>query len=852
MNRVDLTNCDREPIHILGAVQPFGFLLAVSSDWMVRHASRNAAEFLGSPVEVGAPAEALLGEAASASVRRHIQRLRDADAVERIFAVPVGASQTRMDISVHRSGSSLVIECEPTIEEDEFDAASVVRATIGRLQRHRDVMTLSHEAARQVRALTGFDRVMVYRFDDDGAGEVIAEAARSDLERFLGLRYPASDIPQQARALYLRNWLRIICDINAKPSVVEPYSDADGRPLDLSHSKLRAVSPIHIEYLQNMGVGASMSVSILSHGKLWGLFACHHYSERRISYARRTAAELYGQMFSLLLESQEREAAAHFELSARELHNRLMGAIASDSPPFEVLASFLDDFCEVISCDGVGVAVNGKYAMRGATPDEAQFTALLRFLNQTSPSQVYVSHELQERYDPGKAFVDRVAGLLAVPISRTPRDYLVFFRKEVARHVNWAGDPTKPVVAGPLGDRLTPRKSFELWRETVRGQCSHWTDVDRRIAESLRITMLEVVLRLTDAAERERKAAQDRQELLIAELNHRVRNILTLIRGLVGHSKAGAGTLDEFAKVLNDRIHALSRAHDQITKEHWGSAPLGPLFQTEVAAYLGERASRFEMEGPDVLIAPQAFATLALVTHEMVTNSAKYGALKDSHGKVRLTWNCDDMGRLVINWVERGGPPVQAPSRRGFGSTVIERSIPFDLQGEAEINYALAGVEARFVIPAVFVQSPAAGAEPSPAKKAAEGEEGGDARPLSGKRALLVEDNLIIALDAEELLLRLGAAHVEVASCVRDALSIIERRPPDFALLDVNLIGETSFPIAEALKARDVPFAFATGYGDDLNTPAEFKDTPIVTKPYEMSDVAAIIQKKPARKKTKR
>jgi light-regulated signal transduction histidine kinase (bacteriophytochrome) len=630
---------------------------------------------------------------------------------------------------------------------------------------------------------------------------------------------------------------------------ISPQVDPEGNPLDLSHSKLRSVSPIHIEYLQNMGVGASMSVSIILHGKLWGLFACHHYSARRISYARRTAAELYGQMFSLLLESQARETAAHFELNARELHDRLMGAIASDSPPFDVLTSFLDDFCEVVSCDGVGVAVNGKYALRGVAPDEAQFTTLIRFLNQASPSQIYETHELQERFDPAKAYVDKVAGVLAVPISRSPRDYLIFFRREVARTVNWAGDPAKSMHSGPLGDRLTPRKSFELWQQTVRGQSAHWTAIDQRIAESLRVTMLEVILRLTDAAERERKAAQDRQELLIAELNHRVRNILTLIRGLVGHSKAGAGDLDEFAKVLNDRIHSLSRAHDQITRRNWGSAPLKDLFRAEVAAYLGERSNRIEMEGPDVLLAPHAFATLALVAHEMVTNSAKYGALKDSHGKVRLSWNVDETGRLTISWIERGGPAVQAPTRRGFGSTVIERSIPYDLQGEAEINYGLAGVEARFVIPAAFVQTdareivaPIKSAEPvtttAPTKK----------KPSLGA-ALLVEDNLIIALDSEEMLLRLGADSVEVASSVRDAMAIMDRGMPKFALLDINLTGETSFPVAERLLKGGVPFVFATGYGDDLALPSEFAETPVVTKPYEEADVAAALAKPKKKKK---
>jgi CheY-like chemotaxis protein len=246
-----------------------------------------------------------------------------------------------------------------------------------------------------------------------------------------------------------------------------------------------------------------------------------------------------------------------------------------------------------------------------------------------------------------------------------------------------------------------------------------------------------------------------------------------------------------------------------------------------------------------VLLAPHAFATLALVAHEMVTNSAKYGALKDSHGKVDVTWKIDETGRLVINWVERGGPAVQAPTRRGFGSTVIERSIPYDLQGEAEISYAMAGVEARFVIPAALVEAVDMQHDPSaPNGVAATSAIESEAKPLPLKgRALLVEDNLIIALDAEEMLLRLGASSVEVASSVRDALAIIDREAPDFAVLDVNLTGETSFPIAERLQKAKVPYVFATGYGDNLAVPKEFKGATIVTKPYEDGDVAGAFKK---------
>ncbi len=191
-----------------------------------------------------------------------------------------------------------------------------------------------------MRALTGFDRVMVYRFDPDGSGEVIAESARSSLDPYLGLHYPASDIPKQARALYERNWLRIIADVDAAPVPVLPARDPHGRLLDLSMSSLRTVSPIHLEYLRNMGVAASLSVSILRGGKLWGLFACHHTEPRHLSLERRTGAELFGQMFSLILESREREAETAYEASSRALHDRLMGRWPPAAPAWRTSRAF--------------------------------------------------------------------------------------------------------------------------------------------------------------------------------------------------------------------------------------------------------------------------------------------------------------------------------------------------------------------------------------------------------------------------------------------------------------------------------------------------------------------------------
>jgi light-regulated signal transduction histidine kinase (bacteriophytochrome) len=827
---VNLTSCDHEPIHILGAVQPFGFLIAVSSDWIVVRASENAACWLGHGEGdlLGLPLSDLMDAEAIHLIRGHLQALRGPDAIDRIFGTVLQPGGPPFDIALHLSGSSIVIEAEPSVSE-HLNAGNLVRSMVGRLQQTLGFDAFCREAVRQIRALTGFDRVMIYRFDPDGSGVVIAESARSSLAPYLGLHYPASDIPVQARALYERNWLRIIADVEAEPVPVLPQRDPEGQPLDLSMSTLRTVSPIHIEYLRNMGVAASLSVSILRGGKLWGLFACHHTEPRHISLERRTGAELFGQMFSLILESREREAERAYEASSRALHDRLMGALASGGTSLENITDFLDDIAGIVTCDGIGVLVNGEITLRGATPTAEEFTGLVRFLNRTATSRAFATHEIGAVHPPAADYPERAAGLLAVPISRAPRDFLVFFRHEIARTVTWAGNPEKPATLGPNGLRLTPRKSFEAWTEIVHGQSAPWSVVDLRIAEALRITLLEVILRLTDSAEKERKTAQERQELLIAELNHRVRNILNLIRGIVAQSRSGTASVEDFASVVGARIEALARAHDQITTTNWGPGSLRDLIALEAEAYLAAQADRVRLEGADVLLEPQAFSTLALVIHELMTNSAKYGALSVAAGHVDLLWERDALDDLVVHWRESGGPPVKPPTRRGFGTTLIERSIPYELKGEAEIAYELTGLRGRFTVPARFVSvARVVSALPTRTRETAPDF---DPATLSGT-VLLVEDNMIIALEAEEILASLGAKAVDMAASVHDALRQIEAARPSFALLDVNLGSETSLPVARRLSALGVPFIFATGYGESFRIPPELGAVTTVKKPY--------------------
>src|SRR6201996_846581 len=838
--QVNLTNCDREPIHIPGSVQPFGFLLTVLSDFTIVIASDNVADYLGADYSnvLQRPLSEVFSEAAVAAIRARVDYLSGPDAVERMFGVELQSGGKLFDVAVHFSGAYLIVEAEPSVVEPDVNSGEMVRLMLGRVRKTNGLTELAQESARQLKILNGFDRVMVYRFHPDGSGEVIAEVASSGLEPFLGLHYPASDIPKQARILYQRNWLRIISDIDARPALLTATASHSAPLLDLSMSVLRSVSPIHVEYLRNMGVGASMSVSILREGKLWGLFACHHYSPRHISFERRTAAELFGQMFSWILEGREREVDVAYEARAHQIQERLMESAASRAHGQRAISEFIADYRKMIECDGIAVWSEGTITLDGETPSESEVKDLVNFINRTSPGRICASGEIAKVYAAGDAFRDRAAGFLAIPISRMPRDCLIFFRREILRSVKWAGDPNKTYAEGPLGSRLTPRKSFELWQEVVRGQSKPWSPADLHIAESLRVTLLEVILQLADLAARERKGAQERQELMIAELNHRVRNILSLVRALVTQSKDTAVTIEEFSGVLGGRIQALARAHDQITNLNWAPVALKALVESEAGAYLGSRAGRIKMSGPEVALDPKAFATLALVVHEMMTNSAKYGALADSTGQVEVVWKLDPASSLVIDWKESGGPPVQPPARRGFGTTIIERSVPFDLEGDAEIRFDLIGVQARFVIPANYVQIvPSISGAPSRIEI-----EQAAALRISGT-ALIVEDNLIIAMSAEVILLELGARHVDTAASVSQALKAIDREKPSFALLDLNLGSENSVRVGQKLLELEIPFIFATGYGERAPIPEELSDAPVVQKPYTREVIESALGK---------
>ncbi len=832
--RVDLNNCDREPIHIPGSIQPHGCLLACDQSFrsVIRH-SANAAAVLGLGNEInGRQLDDLLGEEAVHAVRNALARSNDAARAALSFSLALRSGQS-FDIAVHNFKATIILELEPA-KAEIAQPLELARTMVGRIASIDRVERLIRDTARLVQGMLNYDRVMIYQFEADGAGRVVSESKRGDLESFFGQYFPATDIPAQARTLYLRNTIRIISDANAPRIPIIPELDASGEPLDLSFAHLRSVSPIHCEYLRNMGVGASMSISIIIDGQLWGLIACHHYQPRTLTMAERVAAEMFGQFFSLHLSALKRKQKLEAATKARQSLDRFLQLTARAPDIDDVLRDNLPEFASLLPCDGAAIWLRGRWHHLGGTPPEQEISGLLSLAETVADGRIWATHKLSNYALDAERYADVASGVLVVPLSQRPRDYLFFFRKEIIHTLDWAGNPEKSYETGPLGDRLTPRKSFAIWKETVRRQSAPWTDEEREIAEATRTVLIEIVLRQNELLEEERTKADVRQRMLNEELNHRVKNILAIIKSLVNQPDRDGLNIESYVSSLQGRIQALAHAHDQVVRGDGGGS-LAELINAELTPYRAQNAS-IVVDGPPVWLDTRAFSVMALMLHELSTNAAKYGALSRAGGALSVRWRIDDLTGCHIEWVESGGPPVVPPSRSGFGTVLIDRSVPFDLGGESDLVFRPEGLQGNFRIPAKFFTRRTASAR-TPERKPAPGGHLVPERNFATTRVLIVEDQMLIAMHLEQILLNAGVKDVMTTASVTEAMQRLRIDQPDVAILDVNLGGETSEALALELKRRGIPFMFATGYGDSMIPAHKFPRTPVVQKPYEAAAI---------------
>ena len=499
----DVTACVTEPIHLLGGIQSHGALIAVAeSDLIVRVVSANTGTVLGIEPSAlhGAPLSVLLEPDQYAELGRMIDDLRpDSSAVLRI-TLRVRAEIVAFDVTIHRSDRMVVCEFEPVAADTSFRFVKFYPPLRDSLLRMRDATTVAELCAvtvREVRALTGYDRVVAYRFDADGPGEVIAEEVSAGWEPWLGLWFPASDVPPQARRLYLRHWIRTITDVADQSVALDPpILQRTGQPLDLSGSVLRTVSGYHLQYLRNIGVTSSMSVSLIRDDALWGLIACHHGTPLRLSPELRAACEFLGTALSLqLMRINEREQALDLA-RVRQILHRIVTDIDDDFP--ESLAQGPPDLLNLVAADGVYVRIGDTARTRGRTPDPDDIETILRAAGADSSriGRPWSTDCLGDTVPALAEIAPIASGALVLPVTDAG-DVIVWFRGERPYEMRWAVDPHRPVVIGADGGRLSPRGSSMVWRETIKGCCSPWSAGEQAIVVDLWRSVVETELRRT-------------------------------------------------------------------------------------------------------------------------------------------------------------------------------------------------------------------------------------------------------------------------------------------------------------------------------------------------------------------
>ncbi|CAL8977922.1 Phytochrome-like protein cph1 [Rhodoplanes serenus] len=597
---LDLTSCDREPIHVPGAIQPHGVLFALGEpDLRIVGVSANLPALIGPQPDavLDRPLGAVFDEASIGRLRTLLHQV-DGPAASPVAMQRREGGELGLDAVLHRHDGLVLLEFEPRGPDSE-GAHAFFRRTSGAIRRLQAARTLGDAcaaAAREVRAITGFDRVKIYRFASDFSGEVVAESRHEGIESFLGLHFPPSDIPAQARALYALNPIRLIPDIDYRPSPIVPdRHPATGRPLDLSFAVLRSVSPIHLEYMRNMGIRGTMSVSILRGDRLWGLIACHNRAPRHIGHDARQACEMVAQVLAWQIGVMEEEAVTRHSLEGKAIQRRLLGDIEQLRDHRAGLIRNSEALLELMGASGLCLYGRDAVTTIGRTPPDAAIERLVDWASRTDGSELFQTDRLSTLLPEAAAYADVASGVLAVPLSRTPpRRIMLWFRPEVAQTVRWGGNPEKSVEIGPDGDRLQPRKSFAAWTEESRGRAVPWQPHEIVAAVELRDLVIDVILRKAEELESvNTQLARSNEELesFAYVASHDLKEPLRHIEafaGLLGESIRQSG--DDRLSAMVGGIESSSRRLRNLINDLAEFSRLGRQAQPLAPADLGDIA----------------------------------------------------------------------------------------------------------------------------------------------------------------------------------------------------------------------------------------------------------------------
>jgi chemotaxis family two-component system sensor kinase Cph1 len=507
---VDLSNCDREQIQFPAAILPHGVMLVLREpELTIQQASQNTGSAFG--VE----AAALIGQRLARLLDRHdLESIR-----QKLRSDPLQGPPTRVgivkilglenpalpheneqwNVLAHRFDQVLFLEFEPALRNHQLpisDLYSDLRVALAKLHKARSAQEFLDLVVEQIRVFTGFDRVMAYKFLQDGSGWVRSESAVKGQIAFLGQHFPPSDVPAPAKRIFSMSWLRHQPDIDYVPVPMIPENNpVTGGPLDMSLAVLRSVSVMYTGYLKNMGTHASMVMTLLRDGKLWGLIACHHHAgPKHVSYEVRTACEFLANMVSLLLAEKEDLEFSDYKLKLKDTQARLIATLTRGGPLGDALIKWQPNLLDFVRATGAAVLSDGKLSLLGNTPTGQQVRALVAWLSANVPGEIFANDSLASVLPEAETFSSVASGVLAIRFAGNKNDYILWFRPEVIQTVSWAGDPHKPVDISDDGQRLLPRTSFALWVESVKLKSEPWLELEVQAARELRVAALEVVL----------------------------------------------------------------------------------------------------------------------------------------------------------------------------------------------------------------------------------------------------------------------------------------------------------------------------------------------------------------------
>lgn len=700
-----LTGCDREPIHIPGTIQPYGVMLVAGrDDLVVHHAAGDVAGRLNVRAWLDQPLARVIGDDLCARV----VAAACAAKVGGFAGALVREGHAPLDVSAHVTGDYLIVECEPrsALNTSTSEMMSLLEAAAATFERAPSLKALCDAAAIEFRRLTGYDRVMVYSFLDDDAGVVLAEDRREGLHSFLNHRFPAADIPQQARALYLRNLVRVIPDVNYQAAPLQPAWRA-AAPLDMSDAHLRSVSPVHLQYLKNMHVGASASISIVKDGVLWGLIACHHDEPLLIPFEVRAACRALGGAMARQIKAREETEGYRERLRLRGTEDEIVALLAREGSLEDSLSNHLDDMQRFLLADGVIVMRGGHLVTHGNVPSDRDTRALADWLIGRSTERVFSTDRLAQLYPAAANFQNMAAGVLAVTLSVEDRWIMIWLRAEEIQTVQWAGNPHKAEFKP--GDVLSPRASFEAWQETVRGLSRRWTPVEIEAAERIRGALVDVRhnrrirdlnRQLLDTLDEKDMLLQQKQ-FLIGEVNHRVQNSLQLVSSFLALQARGSED-DGFKGAVEEarrRINAVSLVHRRLYRgDHVGAIDAGRYVQElcqELRNSMDDAwAKAFSVDAAPIMMATDKAVSLGLVLTELVININKY-AYGGAPGPITVMLVEDRARfRLIVSDSGQG----RTSSRKGFGSRMMAALVS-QLGGELTYGDNNPGLRATLAAP---------------------------------------------------------------------------------------------------------------------------------------------------------